>query len=228
MPQLIKSTVKALALLAAIWGSTYGFAKAFSQDKGIAQNKAFSQESAEPVEIVGFGDSLMAGYELPEGDGFPAVLEAALKAQGLDIRVTNAGVSGDTTSGGLERIDWSVPDGTKLVILELGGNDALRGIAPEITGQNLDAMITSLKGRNIKILLAGMLSPPNMGKDYETKFNAIYPDLAKKYTLPLIPFFTEGVTGHPDLQIEDKLHPNRKGVDVMVKNTLPYVSDALK
>ena len=214
MRHIFKSTAQSLALFVGIWGGTCGFAK--------------GAEMAQAIEIVGFGDSLMAGYELPEGDGFPAVLEAALKTQGLDVHVTNAGVSGDTTSGGLERIDWSVPDGIKLVILELGGNDALRGISPEITGQNLDAMITSLKTRNIKIVLAGMLSPPNMGKDYEAKFNAIYPDLAKKYALPLIPFFTEGVTGHPELQIEDKLHPNRQGVDVMVKNALPIVLEALK
>jgi acyl-CoA thioesterase I len=199
-----------MALFVAIWGGTCSIA------------------TAQTTEIVGFGDSLMAGYELPVGDGFPAVLEVALKAQGLDVHVANAGVSGDTTTDGLARLDWSVPDGTNLVILELGGNDALRGIAPEITAQNLDAMITGLNNRNIKIVLAGMLSPPNMGKDYEAKFNAIYPDLAKKYALPLIPFFTEGVTGHPELQIEDKLHPNRQGVDTMVKNALPHILEALK
>ncbi len=206
----MKSTGHALALIAAIWCATCSFA------------------NAQTTEIVGFGDSLMAGYELPEGDGFPAVLEAALKAQGLDVHVTNAGVSGDTTTDGLARLDWSVPDGTKLVILELGANDALRGIAPEITYKNLDAMIVSLKARNIKIVLAGMLSPPNMGKEYEDKFNAIFPELAKKYALPLIPFFTDGVTGHPKLQIDDKLHPNRHGVDIMVKNALPFILETLK
>jgi acyl-CoA thioesterase I len=210
MQHIMKSTAQGLALFVAIWCASCGFA------------------NAQTTEIVGFGDSLMAGYELPVGDGFPAVLEVALKAQGLDVHVANAGVSGDTTTDGLARLDWSVPDGTKLVILELGGNDALRGIAPEITAQNLDAMIVSLKNRNIKIVLAGMLSPPNMGKDYEAKFNAIYPDLAKKYALPLIPFFTEGVTGHPELQIEDKLHPNRQGMDIMVKNALPHILEALK
>jgi acyl-CoA thioesterase I len=216
MQHIFKSTGHALALFVVIWCGSYGFAK------------AQTTQLAQTTEIVGFGDSLMAGYELPEGDGFPAVLEVALKAQGLNVHVTNAGVSGDTTTDGLARLDWSVPDGTKLVILELGGNDALRGIAPEITGQNLDAMIASLKARNIKIVLAGMLSPPNMGKEYEAKFNAIYTDLAKKYALPLIPFFTEGVTGHPEVQIEDKLHPNRQGVDIMVKNALPFVLNALK
>jgi acyl-CoA thioesterase I len=207
---IIRSTGYAIALFVAIWGGACSFANAHT------------------TEIVGFGDSLMAGYELPVGDGFPAVLEMALKAQGMDVHVANAGVSGDTTTDGLARLDWSVPDGTNLVILELGGNDALRGIAPDITAQNLDAMITSLNSRHIKIVLAGMLSPPNMGKDYEAKFNAIYPDLAKKYALSLIPFFTEGVTGHPELQIEDKLHPNRQGVDIMVKNALPYILETLK
>ena len=194
-----------LLLALAIWGAPVTFAK------------------AEPLEIVGFGDSLMAGYELPEGDGFPAVLEAALKREGLDAKVANAGVSGDTTTGGLERLDWSVPDGTKLVILELGGNDALRGIAPEITQDNLDKMITRLKERGIAIVLAGMLAPPSMGKDYETRFNPVFEDLSKKHQIPLIPFFLEGVAGNETLQLPDRLHPNRAGVDQMVKNALPVI-----
>lgn len=192
-------------LVLAIWGGMATFAK------------------AAPVEIVGFGDSLMAGYELPEGDGFPAVLEAALKKEGIDAKVANAGVSGDTTTGGLERLDWSVPDGTKLVILELGGNDALRGIAPEITRDNLDRMITRLKERGIAVILAGMLAPPSMGKDYETKFNPVFPELAQKHAIPLIPFFLEGVAGNAAMQLPDRLHPNRAGVDQMVKNALPVV-----
>ncbi len=210
MQHIFKSTGHALALFVAIWCGACGFA------------------NAQSIEIVGFGDSLMAGYELPEGDGFPAVLQAALVAAGHNAHVSNAGVSGDTTTDGLARLDWSIPDGTNLVVLELGANDALRGIMPEITAQNLDAMIVSLKNRNIKIVLAGMLAPPNMGKEYEAKFNAIFPALAAKYQLPLIPFFTEGVTGHPDLQLNDKMHPNRNGVDVMVKNALPHVLEGLK
>jgi acyl-CoA thioesterase I len=189
----------------AIWGATTGIAK------------------AAPLEIVGFGDSLMAGYELPEADGFPAVLEAALKREGIDAKVANAGVSGDTTTGGLERLDWSVPDGTKLVVLELGGNDALRGISPGITRDNLDKMIVRLKERGIAIVLAGMLAPPSMGKDYETGFNSIFADLSQKHQIPLIPFFLEGVAGNAALQLPDRLHPNRAGVDQMVKNALPHI-----
>ena len=194
----------------AIWGATTGIAK------------------AAPLEIVGFGDSLMAGYELPEADGFPAVLEAALKREGFDAKVANAGVSGDTTTGGLERLDWSVPDGTKLVILELGGNDALRGIAPEITRDNLDKMIVRLKERGIAIVLAGMLAPPSMGKDYEARFNSVFEELSKKHAVPLIPFFLEGVAGNASLQLPDRLHPNRAGVDQMVKNAMPVILPVAK
>ncbi len=185
-------------------------------------------ENSESLQIVGFGDSLMAGYELPESDGFPAVLQAVLKAKGFNVTVANAGVSGDTTSGGLERLDWSVPDGTKLVILELGANDALRGISPKITRDNLDQMITRLKARNIAVVLAGMLAPPNMGTEYETAFNAIYPELAAKHAVPLIPFFLNGVAGNAALQLQDRLHPNRQGVDVMVENAMPIIASQIE
>ncbi|WP_349956502.1 arylesterase [Rhizobium sp. ZPR3] len=178
---------------------------------------------ARTIQLVGFGDSLMAGYQLSPGDGFPAKLEAALKAKGLDIAVADAGVSGDTTSGGLSRIDWSVPDGTDGVILELGANDALRGIPPEQTEKNLETMIERLKDRKISILLVGMLAPPNMGADYADKFNPIYKRLADKYQLALYPFFLDGVATHADLQLSDGMHPNPKGVDVMVEHMLPDV-----
>lgn len=179
---------------------------------------------ARTIQLVGLGDSLMAGYQLPPGDGFPAKLEAALKAKGLDLAVADAGVSGDTTSGGLSRIDWSVPDGTDGVILELGANDALRGIPPEQTEKNLVAMIEKLKERKIPVFLVGMLAPPNMGQDYAEKFNAIYQRLADKYQLALYPFFLDGVAAHPDLQLSDGMHPNPKGVDVIVERILPAVT----
>ncbi len=184
---------------------------------------AVGAAEARTIQLVGFGDSLMAGYQLPPGDGFPAKLEAALKAKGLDIAVADAGVSGDTTSGGLSRIDWSVPDGTDGVILELGANDALRGIPPEQTEKNLETMIERLKDRKIPILLVGMLAPPNMGGDYADKFNPIYKRLADKYQLPLYPFFLDGVATHADLQLADGMHPNSKGVDVMVEHMLQAV-----
>lgn len=184
---------------------------------------AVGAAEARTIQLVGFGDSLMAGYQLPPGDGFPAKLEAALKAKGLDVTVADAGVSGDTTSGGLSRVDWSVPDGTDGVILELGANDALRGIPPEQTEKNLETMIGQLKGRKIPVLLVGMLAPPNMGPDYAEKFNPIYKRLADKYQLALYPFFLDGVATHADLQLSDGMHPNPKGVDVMVEHILPAI-----
>ena len=183
---------------------------------------------AEPVKLVGFGDSLMAGYQLPAADAFPVKLEAALRAKGYDVEIANAGVSGDTTSGGLSRLDWSIPDGTQGVILELGANDALRGIAPEQTEKNLDAMLTRLKERGIPVLLAGMLAPPNMGADYAERFNGIYKRLSEKHGVPLYPFFLEGVVTRADLQIEDGMHPNPAGVDVMVQSILPAAEAFLK
>lgn len=182
---------------------------------------------AEPVEIVGFGDSLMAGYQLDAGQSFPEKLEAALREKGHDVTVANAGVSGDTTSGGLSRLDWSVPDGTDLVVLELGANDMLRGISPEITERNLDAMISRLKERGIAVLLAGMVAAPNLGEDYGAAFNGLYPRLAEKHDLIFYPFFLDGVAANPGLLLEDGMHPNALGVDRMVANALPTVERAL-
>jgi acyl-CoA thioesterase-1 len=179
--------------------------------------------NARTIQIVGLGDSLMAGYQLPPGDGFPAKLEAALKARGIDVVIADAGVSGDTTSGGLSRVDWSVPDGTDAVILELGANDALRGIPPEDSENNLDAIIGRLSARNIPVLLAGMLAPPNMGADYASRFNPIYKRLADKYHLTLYPFFLDGVAAEAKLQLADGMHPNSQGVDVMVQRFQPVV-----
>ncbi|GAA4527982.1 arylesterase [Chelativorans composti] len=178
---------------------------------------------AEAFQIVGFGDSLMAGYQLETGAGFPEQLERALRERGYEVAVTNAGVSGDTTSGGLSRLDWSVPDGTDLVILELGANDMLRGIMPEATEQNLEKMIQRLKERNIGILLVGMYAAPNLGEDYAARFNAIYPRLAEKHGLPFVPFFLEGVAAEPELQLADGMHPNAKGVERMVETVLPVI-----
>ncbi|MCA1406980.1 arylesterase [Ensifer sp. IC3342] len=176
---------------------------------------------AESVSLVGFGDSLMAGYQLPPEDAFPVRLEKALEDKGFDVTITNAGVSGDTTSGGLARIDWSVPDGTKGVILELGANDALRGIPPEQSRKNLEAMIARLKERGIAVLLAGMMAPPNMGADYAARFNPIYPELAAKYDLEFYPFFLDGVAIEAALKLEDGMHPNSRGVGEMVERFLP-------
>ncbi|MCY6383330.1 arylesterase [Hoeflea prorocentri] len=182
---------------------------------------------AETVSIVGLGDSLMAGYELPPADAFPSKLEQALVDKGYDISVTNAGVSGDTSSGGLARLDWSVPDGTDAVLVELGANDALRGIGPDQTRANIEAMITRLKERGIAVLLVGMLSPPNMGADYAEAFNRIYPELSRQHGVPLYPFFLDGVAAETGLDIGDGMHPNAKGVDVMVARFLPYAEELI-
>jgi acyl-CoA thioesterase I len=179
--------------------------------------------TAQPYRIVGFGDSLMAGFGLKAGEGFTEKLQAALKARGQDVEVVNAGVSGDTTSGGLSRLDWSIPDGTRLVILELGANDMLRAVSPEIAENNLDAMLARLKARKIPVLLAGMRAAPNLGADYQAAFDAIYPRLAAKYGVALYPFFLDGVAADPKLVQEDGLHPSAKGIDIMVERILPML-----
>ncbi len=183
---------------------------------------------ARTIEIVAFGDSLMAGYQLPPDDAFPAKLEAALRARGHDVAIANAAVSGDTTSGGLARLDWSIPDGTDAVLLELGGNDALRGIGPQDTRANLEAMIARLKDRGITVLLAGMLAPPNMGDTYADAFNSIYPELADNHGLDFYPFFLDGVAAEEGLDIGDGMHPNAPGVDIMVERFLPYAETLLE
>lgn len=202
------------------------FAAAFALFLAICS--AISSARAEPFTIVGFGDSLMAGYGLGPGQGFTEKLQAALRAKGYDVTVANAGVSGDTTSGGLSRLDWSVPDGTQLVILELGANDMLRGVSPAIAEKNLDAMLAKLKQRKIAVLLAGMRAAPNLGADYQRAFDATFPRLAEKYGVPLYPFFLEGIAGQSVLQLEDGLHPNARGVDRIVEGILPSVEKTIE
>ncbi|NNM71041.1 arylesterase [Enterovirga aerilata] len=179
------------------------------------------------IRLVALGDSLTAGYNLPQAAAFPAVLEAALKARGHKVEIANAGVSGDTATGGLERLDWSVPDGTDGVILELGANDMLRGIDPAVTRRALDAIIARLKERKIPVLLAGMLAARNLGPDYARRFDAIYPELAKTHGLVLYPFFLDGVAGEARLQLPDGMHPSAEGVKVIVERILPTVESFL-
>jgi acyl-CoA thioesterase-1 len=178
-----------------------------------------------PVRIVVLGDSLSAGYGLAAADALPAKLEKALKAKGHDVAIENAGVSGDTSSGGLGRLDWSVPDGTDAVIVELGANDALRGLDPKVTRTALETIITRLKARKIAVLLAGMLAPRNMGPDYAKAFDPIYPELAAAHDLILYPFILDGVQGVPSLNLPDGMHPTAAGVDVMVKGLLPKAEE---
>jgi acyl-CoA thioesterase I len=180
-------------------------------------------QATKPLKMVVLGDSLSAGLGLPVSAAFPARLQKALKAKGIEVDMINAGVSGDTTSGGRDRLDWSIPEGTEAVILELGANDALRGIDPKVTRTALTDILTRLQARKIAVLLCGMVAPPNYGADYSARFNAIYPDLAKAFQVPLYPFFLEGVATDAKLNQADGLHPTAGGVDVIVRRILPTV-----
>jgi acyl-CoA thioesterase-1 len=192
----------------------------------MAGGAAFAQSSAavaKPVKMVVLGDSLSAGLGLSASAAFPAQLQKALKTKGITVDMINAGVSGDTSSGGRDRLDWSVPEGTEAVIVELGANDALRGTDPMVTRAALTDILTRLKARKVAVLLCGMVAPPNYGSDYSARFNAIYPDLAKSFGVPLYPFFLEGVAADARLNQADGLHPTAEGVDVIVRNILPTV-----
>ena len=193
----------------------------------LAPAAAYAQTTAaretKPVKMVVLGDSLSAGLGLSAPAAFPARLQKALQSKGIAVDMINAGVSGDTSSGGRDRLDWSVPDGTNAVILELGANDALRGVDPKVTRSALTDILTRLKARGIAVLLCGMLAPPNYGVEYSANFNAIYPDLAKQFGVPLYPFFLEGVATEEKLNQPDGLHPTAEGIDVIVKNILPTV-----
>ncbi|MBK8907478.1 MAG: arylesterase [Rhodospirillales bacterium] len=192
---------------------------------------ATTAAAAAPLRLLVLGDSLAAGYGLPQTDGFVAQLQRALAAEGLDVEVVNGGVSGDTTAGGLARLSWLLgaraEDQPDAAIVELGANDALRGLDPEAAFANLDAILSQLKERGIPVLLAGMRAPPNMGRDYEGEFNAIYPRLAASHDVPLYTFFLEGVAAEHALNQADRIHPNADGVAVIVERILPAVKDLL-
>jgi len=183
--------------------------------------------AANPPQILVFGDSLAAGFGLPAEASFPARLEARLAGLGIRARVVNAGVSGDTTAGGLKRLDWALAEKPDLVILELGANDALRGIDPETVRANLDAMIGKVTASGAKLLLAGMRAPPNWGDAYQQRFDALYPELAKAHRVALYPFFLDGVAMEPSLNQPDGLHPNARGVAALVDRIAPYVAKLL-
>jgi acyl-CoA thioesterase-1 len=190
---------------------------------GLHANEAASRE---PV-IVAFGDSLTAGLGLAESEAFPAQLEQALRARGQDVKIVNAGVSGDTAAAGLARLNWALPDDASAVIIELGANDALQGLDPQATKAVLEKIITEVKARGLLILLAGMEAPPNMGKEYATAFRALYADLAQRYDLVFYPFFLDGVTLDDRLTLDDGMHPNARGVARIVQGILPKVEELL-
>jgi acyl-CoA thioesterase-1 len=180
-----------------------------------------------PIKIVALGDSLTAGYNLPASAAFPVKLERALRAKGHVVEVVNAGVSGDTASGGLARLDWSVPDGTAAVIVELGANDMLRGIDPKVTQRALEEIARRLTERRIVVLIAGMRAIPNLGIDFANGFETIYPEIASKYDALLYPFFLEGVAGDARLNQRDGLHPTAAGIDVIVGGILPKAEELI-
>lgn len=191
---------------------------------GVAANDAVAERE---LVVVAFGDSLTAGYGLPATDVFPVQLETRLREEGLRVRVLNSGVSGDTTAGGRARLDWVLWDNPDALIVELGANDALRGIDPAEAARNLNEMLEKLKQKGIRVLLAGMLAPPNLGERYSKAFNAIYPDLAAAHNVMLYPFFLDGVAAQPHLNQLDGIHPNAKGVAIIVERISPYVKRLL-
>lgn len=194
---------------------------------GSGQAHAQAAPPAAPIRIAILGDSLAAGYGVKPAEAIPARLQAALKAEGRSVEIFNHGVSGDTTAGGLDRIDWMLGDKPDIVIVELGGNDALRAIDPATTERNLEAIITKLKDAKVTVWLTGMLAPRNLGPQYASSFDGIYRKLADKHGVPLYPFFLEGVAQDPALNQPDGIHPNPKGVDVIVRNFLPFVTKSL-
>jgi acyl-CoA thioesterase-1 len=180
-------------------------------------------QAKEPVTIMAFGDSLVHGYGLPEGEPFPAQLEAALRDKGYQVEVINAGSSGDTSKSGRSRLSWVLQDDVDAAIVVLGANDALRGIDPAVTRENLDAVLETLDDKGIATLLAGMKAPRNMGEQYVAEFDGLYPDLAQKHGVVFYPFFLKGVAQKPDLNQSDGIHPNAQGVAVIVDTILPKV-----
>jgi acyl-CoA thioesterase-1 len=186
-----------------------------------------AQAAEHTIKIVAFGDSLTAGYQLPASAAFPSQLEKALKGSGIAVAIANAGVSGDTSTGGLARLDWSVPEGTDAVILELGANDMLRGIDPKITRNALEEIVRRLKARHIEVLLCGMRAQPNLGADYARAFDAIYPELAAANGLIFYPFFLDGIVTYSMLNKSDGMHPTEAGVALIVERILPMVEDLI-
>jgi acyl-CoA thioesterase-1 len=183
---------------------------------------------ARPIRILAFGASIIAGYGLEAQDTLPVQLEKALRARGVEATVINGGVSGETSAGGLARLDWVLADDPDLVIVDLGGNDALRGLDPEATEANLDAIVSRLRAENRGVLVAGMLAPPNLGADYAAAFNAVFREVADRHDVVFYPFILDGVATDPTLNLEDGIHPNAAGVKVIVERMLPYVLEAIE
>ena len=212
-------------------GISYGRPRGVFQLAALAALLALgfsAQASARTLKVVALGDSLTAGYGVAAGQAFPDQLQAALRAKGYDVEIANAGVSGDTADDGLARFDWSVPQGTDALIVELGANDMLRGFKPAITRKALGAVLDKAKAMDLPVLLTGMRAAPNLGADYGRAYDAIFPDLAKSDGAILYPFFVEGVVANPRLNQADGLHPTAAGVAIIVQKILPSVEALLK
>jgi acyl-CoA thioesterase I len=211
---IFKSQPRSLARLAAAL---------FAGLSALLSTPLVADPAKDSLTLIAFGDSLTAGYMLKPNESFPAQLQMALDAKGHKVQVVNAGVSGDTTAGGLGRLDWTLQPGADAVILELGANDALRGLDPQVPRDNLDKMLTAMTAKKIPVLLAGMKAPGNWGAEYVKSFDAIYSDLAAKHSAPLYPFFLDGVALNPTMVLSDGLHPTAAGVAEIVKRILPQV-----
>lgn len=185
---------------------------------------------ADTKRIVVLGDSLVAGYGLKQGEDYPSRLQAAMISDGYDVKIDNAGVSGDTSAGGAARLDWSISGEPQpsLVIIELGANDMLRGIDPSVTKKNLINILSKLKQKKIPAILYGMKAPVNLDTDYRKSFDSIYPDLAEEFSIPLYPFFLESVATKPELNQQDGIHPTAQGIDIIVSNTVPFIKKYFK
>lgn len=198
-----------------------GIAPAVAEEAQVAP-AATTDKAVESIKVVALGTSLTAGYGLEQGQGFVPQLQSALDRAGISVLIENAGVSGDTSAGGLARLDWSLNEDVDAVIVELGSNDALRGFEPQQTRENLTAILEALKARGLPVLLTGMLAPPNLGEEYGEEFASIYPDLAAEYDVLFYPFFLEGVAAEASLNQADGIHPNPDGVAVIVEAITPY------
>ncbi len=219
-----KRLLKAVRILGAVAFMALGAAgAAHAAGKDAAKDPGKAAAKDDPVRILVLGDSIAAGYGLPADRSFPARLQAKLKSEGHRVKVINAGVSGDTTAGGKARLDWALADKPDVAIVELGGNDGLRGIPPAETEANLNAILARLKAAKVRVLLTGMLAPPNMGEGYEGQFNALFPALARRYGVAFYPFLLDGVAAQPALNQPDGIHPNDQGVAVLVDRLAPYV-----
>ena len=199
----------------------------FNLDGAMHSSIAGTAAKSGPIRIVALGDSLTAGYGLPPHAAFPAQLTSLLQSRGHDVEVSNAGVSGDTTAAGLKRLDWSIPDDADAVIVELGANDALRGMPPSGARANLDTILTRLKSRGLDVLLTGMAAPRSMGRDYRQEFDRIFSDLSAKHGTLFYPFFLEGVAADRGLNLDDGMHPNAKGISVIAGRILPKVEELI-